>query len=82
MARHHSDGQFRKTKVSTKSLEFPNVYVDRENDFATIRLAPGIESKAYKKGGFIFCEDRRGKIIEIQLLSLKGLSKKSRKKSV
>jgi hypothetical protein len=56
--------------------EFPRVHVDIEADFASIKLAPGIEAKSYVKDGFVFCEDKKGRIIEVQLLNLSDLRKK------
>lgn len=52
------------------------MFVDADADFASIKIAPGVEARSYEKGGIVFCEDRRGRVIEIQLLnvsSLKGL---------
>lgn len=53
----------------------PKIFIDVENDFASIKIKPGKESKSYEKDGFIFCEDKDGNIIEIQILSLKELAK-------
>jgi hypothetical protein len=51
--------------------EFPKVLIDRDNDFASIKLKQGIEAKSYLKDGMLFSEDDVGNIIEIQILSLK-----------
>ena len=53
----------------------PEIFLDKENDFASIRLADGIEAKSYEKDGFIFLEDSKGKVIEIQILNLSRLAK-------
>lgn len=54
--------------------------MDADLDFASIKLAAGIEAKSYEKDGFIFCEDAKGRVIEIQVLNLSDL-KKSKKRS-
>lgn len=69
MARHNRHGGLSK-KVKD---QFPQVYVDKESDFASIKIAPGIEAKSYQKNGFIFCEDKKGNIIEVQVLNLSEL---------
>jgi uncharacterized protein YuzE len=53
----------------------PTVFIDTENDFASIKIKEGTEAKSYEKNGFVFCEDQEGNIIEIQILNLKDLSK-------
>jgi uncharacterized protein YuzE len=53
--------------------EYPEVYIDKDSDFASIKIAPGIESRSYVKDGVVVCEDQKGRIIEIQLLNLKAL---------
>lgn len=53
----------------------PKIYIDAKNDFASIKIKEGTESKSYEKDGFIFCEDEDGNIIEIQILNLEDLSK-------
>lgn len=62
-------------KLSKKVNSFPQIYIDKENDFAAIKIAKGIEFKSYEKDGFIFCEDKAGRVIEIQLLNLSKLPK-------
>lgn len=52
----------------------PKIYIDNENDFASVKIKEGTEFKSYEKNGFIFCEDAEGNIIEIQILSLKELA--------
>ena len=74
MARHNRHGSVRRKKV-----DYPVVYIDVEADFASIKLAPGIEKTSYLKDGLVFCEDARGKIIEIQLLSISHLSALARR---
>jgi hypothetical protein len=73
MAGHHRHGSVRSKKV--KSKDFPLTFLDAEADFASIKIAPGIEARSYLKDGFVFCEDAKGKIIEIQILNLSALAK-------
>ena len=76
MARRNSHGPVRRKKVKPDQL--PQVFVDADADFASIKIAPGVEARSYEKGGFVFCEDASGHVIEIQLLnlsSLKGLKR-------
>lgn len=75
MGRRHGHGTIRRKGV--KSSAYPQVYVDKDADFASIKLAPGVESKSYARDGFVFCEDARGRVIEIQVLNLSGLKLKS-----
>ena len=72
MARPQRARSVRKKTV----IAFPVVHLDRDSDFASIKIAPGVEAKSYQKHGFIFCEDRRGRIIEIQILNLSSFRKK------
>ncbi|HXH29439.1 MAG TPA: hypothetical protein VNJ01_01380 [Bacteriovoracaceae bacterium] len=76
MAGHHDNDKLRK-KVNTK---LPQVFVDKDADFASIKIAEGIEAKSYMKDGFVFSEDKKGNIIEVQILNLSEI-KKSKKKS-
>jgi len=78
MGRSNRHGQLRK-KVRDKYLSHfdPLVFVDHDSDFASIKIASGVEVKSYIKDGFIFCEDSKGKIIEIQVLNLSQLAKRS-----
>ncbi|MGE0633156.1 MAG: DUF2283 domain-containing protein [Pseudobdellovibrionaceae bacterium] len=69
MARHHSTHQLRDKKV-----KYPLVKVDHDNDFASIKLAQGIEAKSFEKDGFIFSLDAKGKVIEVQILNLSALA--------
>ncbi len=71
MDRHNSHGRLSK-KVSKK---LPEIFIDKDLDFASIKLAKGVESKSYIKDGFVFCEDSRGRVIEIQVLNLSGLKR-------
>lgn len=52
---------------------FPEVYIDKGADFASIKIAPGVENRSYVKDGVVVCEDAKGRIIEIQLLNLQSL---------
>lgn len=70
MGRHNGHG-----KLPKKVTSFPQIYIDKENDFAAIKIAKGVEHKSYEKDGFIFCEDKSGRVIEIQLLNLSKLPK-------
>ncbi|MGK5083343.1 hypothetical protein WDW37_08545 [Bdellovibrionota bacterium FG-1] len=74
MGRAHRNGSLRK-KVDAVQV-FPQILVDAEADFASIKLAPGIEAKSYAKDGFVFCEDKKGRVIEVQVLNLSELHKK------
>jgi hypothetical protein len=56
-----------------KGKAFPQIFVDADSDFASVKIAPGIEARSYEKDGFVFCEDARGNVIEIQLLNLSAL---------
>ena len=70
MDRTHHHGSVRNKKdVNT----YPEVYIDKDADFASIKIAPGVESRSYVKDGVVVCEDQKGHIIEIQLLNLKAL---------
>lgn len=68
MGRNNRNG-----KLSKKVESFPQIFIDKDNDFAAIKIAKGIEHKSYEKDGFIFCEDKAGRVIEIQLLNLSQL---------
>lgn len=70
MARNNSHGKLSGKKVKKS----PEVFLDKDNDFASIRLASGVEAKSYEKDGFVFLEDSKGKIIEIQILNLSRLA--------
>lgn len=73
MGSRHSHGSVRKKKLKA---EFPKIHVDVDLDFASIKIAPGVEARSYQRDGFIFCEDKNGKIIEIQVLNLSELKDK------
>lgn len=68
-------------KLSKKVESFPKIFIDKENDFAAIKIAKGIEHKSYEKDGFIFCEDKAGRVIEIQVLNLSKLPELLKKAS-
>jgi hypothetical protein len=97
MDRDHHHGKLSK-KVTAKTTKerskrskqekFPAVFVDRDADFESIRLGPGVEANCYLKDGIVFSEDAKGRVIEIQIVNLslttkpppsKTLSKRSRK---
>lgn len=59
-SRHHGHGKLSK-KVKSPC---PQILVDKENDFASIKIAKGVESRSYEKDGFVFCEDKSGRIIQ------------------
>ncbi|MGE4233982.1 MAG: hypothetical protein AB7F43_11690 [Bacteriovoracia bacterium] len=73
MGRNNRNGSVQKKRLKK---QFPEVIVDQLADFASIKLAPGVEAKSYLKDGFIFCEDKKGHIIEIQVLNLSQLKKR------
>ena len=72
MARHKRTDSVRKKDLKEK---FPQVYFDKDSDFAAIKLAPGIEEKSYEKDGILFSEDKSGRIIEIQVLNVSQFKK-------
>ena len=78
MGRSNRDGQLRKkiTRRQPARKFDPQVYFDRDSDYASIKIAPGVEARSYEKDGFIFCEDKNGKVIEIQVLNFSDLAKK------
>ncbi len=89
MDRAHSHDKFssqRKIKPKVKNSsraahaqQFPIVSIDKDADFATIKLAPGIEAKSYLKDGVLFSEDAKGRVIELQILNV-SLTTSSRSK--
>ena len=74
MGRPQRSRSVRKKKVGGT---FPQIYVDRDSDFASIKLAPGVEARSYEREGFVFCEDGKGRVIEIQVLNLSELGKRA-----
>ena len=70
MARHNHTDQLR-----SKKIVYPQVKVDHDNDFASIKLAQGVEAKSFEKDGFLFSLDSKGKVIEVQILNLSALAK-------
>ncbi len=70
MASHNSLSKLSKKVKKT----LPKVLIDTEADFASIKIAEGVEKKSYIKDGMIFCEDAKGRIIEIQILNLSSLA--------
>ena len=41
-------------KLPNKVGTLPQVFIDKENDFAAIKIAKGIEHKSYEQDVFIF----------------------------
>lgn len=76
MARHHDHGKLSKKLKS----ELPEIYRDIDSDFASIKISNGVEAKSYIKDGFVFCEDAKGNIIEVQILNLSKLAKSKKSK--
>ena len=78
MARAHSHDNFsgkvkikpKKPSKEAKSQEFSVVSIDQDADFASIKLAPGIEANSYLKDGVLFSEDAKGRVIELQILNV------------
>ena len=78
MDRAHSHDKFsgkvkikpKKSGQEAKSQQFPVVSMDKDADFASITLAPGIEAKSYLKDGVLFSEDAKGRVIELQILNV------------
>ena len=70
MDRTHHHGSIRNKKGVKVH---PEVYIDKDADFASIKIAPGVESRSYVKDGVVVCEDQKGHIIEVQFLNLKAL---------
>ncbi len=60
-------------KLSKKVETFPKILIDKENDFASIKISKGIEARSYEQDGFVFCEDKSGRVIKIQVLNLSKL---------
>lgn len=70
MDRTHHHGAFRHKKTVNA---YPEVFIDKSTDFASIKIAPGVENRSYVKDGIVVCEDAKGRIIELQILNLKTL---------
>lgn len=71
MASNNRDGKLSKKKVakkSTKKISYPKIYQDKENNYLSIKLKPGIETKSYLKKGILFLEDENGEVVEIQVI--------------
>jgi hypothetical protein len=73
MARDYNNDKLR------KKVNLPEVFVDKDSDFASIKISEGVEAKSYEKNGFIFSEDKKGNIIEIQILNLSQIKKEKKK---
>lgn len=76
MGGNNSTRKFRK-KVNS----YPKIFLDQENDFASIKLSRGIEAKSFVRQGFVFCTDSKGKILEIQILNLSLLADQKKRAS-
>lgn len=72
MARHHSDGKLQNKKIKNT---YPKITVDKSADFASIKIAKGVEAESFEKDGFVFCTNKDGDIIEVQILNLSNLAK-------
>ena len=78
MDRAHSHAKFsgpvkmkaKKPNREKKTPQFPVVSIDKDADFASIKLAPGIEARSYLKDGVLFSEDAKGRVIELQIVNL------------
>lgn len=82
MGGSHRHGSVRKKVIQKKNKPFkPEIYIDHDSDYASIKLASGVEARSYVKDGFVFCEDKNGKVIEIQVLNLSELAKRSPNKA-
>lgn len=71
MASNNRNGKLSKKKVTkktTKNISFPKIYKDKENNYLSIKLKAGIETKSYLKKGILFLEDENGEVVEIQIL--------------
>jgi hypothetical protein len=72
MADHHSNGKLQDQKINSA---FPKVMIDRDSDFASIKIAYGVESESFVKDGIVFCTNKDGDVIEIQILNLSQFGK-------
>jgi hypothetical protein len=77
---HKVIGKHKKSNQGTKAQEFPIVSIDEDSDFASIKLAPGIEAQSYLKDGILFSENAKGHVIELQILNLSLTTTPRRKK--
>ena len=69
MVSNNSDGQL------SNKVTYPEIMVDADNDFASIKIKAGVEARSYLKDGIVFLEDESGDVIEIQILNLSDLPK-------
>lgn len=72
MAGHHSDSKLQDNKMKST---FPKVMIDRDSDFASIKIASGVEAESFEKDGLVFCTNDKGEVIEIQILNLSQFGK-------
>lgn len=57
-----------KKKASKSRATFPKVYQDKDNNYISIKLKPGIETTSYLKKGILFFENEDGEVIEVQVV--------------
>ena len=69
MAKKKKTISIKKVSPNSKLKSFPKVIFDKDNQFVSIQLSNGIEYKSYEKDGFIFCENKAGRVIEVQVLN-------------
>lgn len=68
MVSNNSHGKLSKKKVTKKKTSktiYPEILVDKDNNFLSIKLKEGIEKKSYSKKGILFSENEEGEIIEL-----------------
>lgn len=76
MGRSNRHGALSKKKMTRDSAGFPKIFLDRDADFASIKIKPGVEAKSYLKDGVVVCEDSKGNVIEIQILNVSDFKQK------
>jgi len=62
MASHNSSSKLSKKKApikkaktkTQKKVSYPKVYQDKDNNYISIKLKPGIETNSYLKNGILF----------------------------
>lgn len=55
------------SKKTVKGSKYPKVYKDKDNDYISIKLKAGIETKSYLKSGILFLENEEGEVVEVQV---------------
>lgn len=78
MGRVNRNGKFRSKKVN--EAQYPLIHIDHDSDFASIKIAPGIEAKSYERDGMLVGEDKKGHVLEVVLLNLSELLHSTGKK--